>query len=214
MKSSRVLRALRRRDRASAPAAASPTFLTSPGRCEACPSVPPDTRSTAPVTITSAPQRCWDAQGPATSSVNQSLSATLAYRNLRECRAAERTDQPWLRKSLPSNEQPGQSGASSSNDRVALTDVVEQSTLLLYRHSSGSDRTVSAHRPGLDRSHHFVEMSRPGNNRMELTRFAPAITAALATHPGVRALQACRRACWERLGLRAAIASRTNAAVR
>src|SRR6266849_2789816 len=91
MKSSRVPRARRLRDRASVPAAASPAFLTSLGRCEACPSVPPDSRSTAPVAVTSAPQRCWDAQGSATSSVIQTPSATLAYRNLREFRAPERS---------------------------------------------------------------------------------------------------------------------------
>jgi len=52
--------------------------------------------------------------------------------------------QPWLRKSLRSNEQPGRSAESGSNDRVALTAVVEQSILLLCHHSSGSDRTSAA----------------------------------------------------------------------
>src|SRR5882672_3012385 len=94
MKSSRALRARRLRDRASAPAAASPAFLTSPGRCEACPSVPPDNRSTAPVALTDERQRCWDSRGRATSSVIQAPSATLAYRNLREFRAPER-NLPW-----------------------------------------------------------------------------------------------------------------------
>src|SRR6476660_1860667 len=39
MTSSRALRGRHPRDRASAPATASPAFLTSPGRCVACPSV-------------------------------------------------------------------------------------------------------------------------------------------------------------------------------
>src|SRR5687768_1445959 len=52
--SSRVLRARLLRDRVSVPGAASPVFLTSLGRCEACPSVPPDSRS-APVAVTRAP---------------------------------------------------------------------------------------------------------------------------------------------------------------
>src|SRR5215469_2717865 len=41
MQSSRVLRARRPRDRGLAPAATSAAFLTSRGRCEACPSIPP-----------------------------------------------------------------------------------------------------------------------------------------------------------------------------
>src|SRR5437868_6053955 len=42
--SSTDLRVRRLRDRVSAPAAASPAFLTSQGKCEACPSVPPGSR--------------------------------------------------------------------------------------------------------------------------------------------------------------------------
>src|SRR5688572_19298432 len=57
--SSRVLRARRLRDHVSVPGAASPAFLTSLGRCEACPSDPPDSRSAAPVAVTGALQyRC------------------------------------------------------------------------------------------------------------------------------------------------------------
>src|SRR3954451_24999592 len=49
--SSRVRRARRLQGRASVPAAASPAFLTIPGRCGAFPSIPPDTRR---ITIVSA----------------------------------------------------------------------------------------------------------------------------------------------------------------
>jgi hypothetical protein len=66
-------------------------FLTSPGRCEACSSVPPDNRSTASVAVADAPQRRWGTQGSATSSVSQSACASSAYRNLREFRAPEAT---------------------------------------------------------------------------------------------------------------------------
>src|SRR5687767_10672231 len=47
MKSSTARPARRLRDRASAPAAALPAFPTSPGRYEACPSIPPGSLSTA-----------------------------------------------------------------------------------------------------------------------------------------------------------------------
>src|SRR5262245_17290872 len=75
MKSSRVQRARRLLDRALAPAPASAGVLMTPGRCEACPYVPPDRRSRPPVAITDVPQR-WDAQDTATSPVNQSYSTS------------------------------------------------------------------------------------------------------------------------------------------
>src|SRR6267142_4234613 len=74
MKSSRVLRARRLRDHALAPAAASAAFLTSLGRYEACPSIPPTAGRAEAVPVTAVSQRCWDAQGLGR---KQSPSATV-----------------------------------------------------------------------------------------------------------------------------------------
>src|SRR5688500_11610252 len=88
MKSSRARRARRRRGRVSAPAAASPAFLTSRGRCEACPFVP---QINGPVAIADRAPNDDGLAGLGHELRESILVCELAYRNLREFRAPERT---------------------------------------------------------------------------------------------------------------------------